>query len=93
MSATLKETEKLVRKQFLLSSRQIAKLSSLAASEGKSEAEIVRLAIDAFDPSDTDASESELMDLVAHRLKEAIRSTKHANKVVSHTLKKLHANA
>ncbi len=74
-----------------MSHQQVAKLSRLAASEGKSEAEIVRLAIDAFDPHDSDISDSDLMELVAQRLKEAIHSTKHANKVVSNTLKKLHA--
>jgi len=49
MTATA-NSRKLVRKQFLVSPAQIDKLSSLAASEKKSEAEIVRLAIDAFEP-------------------------------------------
>jgi hypothetical protein len=67
----------LIRKQFLVSYSQVEKLSSLSASEGKSEAEIVRLAID------------ELMELVAQRLEAAIRSTQQANTVVAKTLENL----
>jgi len=84
------ENEKLIRKQFLVSSRQAKKLSSLAAVEGKSEAEIVRSAIDAFEPaglSGTDAAE--LMDLVSQRLKEAVESTQQANQMVFNTLQEL----
>lgn len=73
-----------------MSSNQIEKLSTLSASEGKSEAEIVRLAIDAFEPNDAESMNTpELMKLVSQRLKEAIYSTKQANKVVSKTLKNL----
>ena len=90
MRAKAKENGNLIRKQFLVSSRQVEKLSSLSASEGKSEAEIVRLAIDAFEPKGADTMNApELMALVSQRLKEAINSTKHANHVVSKTLKTL----
>lgn len=89
MTATA-SSRKLVRKQFLVSPAQIDKLSSLAASEKKSEAEIVRLAIDAFEPRGLDdMSSNELMELISQRLKEAIYSTKKANEVVSRTLKTL----
>ena len=87
MAAT---SENLVRKQILVSTDQIEKLTSLAASEGKSQAEIVRLAIDAFDPADIHSvSESELMQLVSERLRDAISATQRASKSVSKTLKQL----
>ncbi len=82
----------LVRKQFLVSQNQINKLTKLASAEGKSVAEIVRLAIDAFDPDGLDTIDApELMDLVSIRLKDAIQSTKHTNRVVAKTLQKLDA--
>lgn len=90
MSAKASESGNLIRKQFLVSTSQVEKLSSLSASEGKSEAEIVRLAIDAFDPKREEAIDApELMALVSQRLKEAIRSTQQANNVVSSALKTL----
>jgi cAMP phosphodiesterase len=80
----------LIRKQFLVSYSQVEKLSSLSASEGKSEAEIVRLAIDAFDPNGANnINTPELMELVSQRLEAAIRSTQQANAVVAKTLKSL----
>ena len=83
-------TKKLVRKQFLISPSQIAKLDRLAKDEGTSVAEIVRTAIDTYDPdfaafADFDASE--LMELVSTRLKEAIASTQKANRTIDKTLK------
>jgi cAMP phosphodiesterase len=80
----------LIRKQFLVSYSQVEKLSFLSASEGKSEAEIVRLAIDAFDPNGaSNINTPELMELVAQRLELAIRSTQQANAVVAKALENL----
>ena len=86
------QTEKLVRKQFLISPSQIKKLDRIARDEGTSVAEIVRTAIDTYDPNmapfvDLDAPE--LMELVSTRLKEAIASTQKANRTIDKTLKKL----
>jgi len=86
------QTEKLVRKQFLISPSQIKKLDRIARDEGTSVAEIVRVAIDNYNPdiapfADLDAPE--LMDLVSTRLKEAIASTQKANRKIDRTLKKL----
>ena len=86
------QTEKLVRKQFLISPSQIKKLDRIARDEGTSVAEIVRTAIDTYDPNmapfvDLDAPE--LMELVSTRLKEAIASTQKANRTIEKTLKKL----
>jgi hypothetical protein len=89
---TTPRAEKLVRKQFLITSSQIEKLDRLARDEGTSVAQMVRQAIDNYNPdtaaiSDLDASE--LMELASERLKEAITSTQKANRAVSNTLKKL----
>ena len=86
------QTEKLVRKQFLISPSQIKKLDRIARDEGTSVAEIVRNAIDTYDPNmapfiDLDAPE--LMELVSTRLKEAIASTQKSNRTIDKTLKKL----
>jgi hypothetical protein len=83
-------TGNLVRKQFLMSYSQIDKLLALSAAKGKSEAEIVRLAIDAYDPEAVGTgSIPELLELLDSRLKNAIRSTQKSNSVVANTLKKL----
>ena len=83
-------TGNLVRKQFLISNNQLKKLSALSASKGKSEAEIVRLAIDAYDPEEIGISSvPELLELLDKRLKDAIQSTRHSCSVVASTLKQL----
>ena len=89
---TTPRAEKLVRKQFLISPSQIEKLNRLARDEGTSVAQMVRQAIDTYNP-DTAAiaslNASELMELASERLKEAITSTQKANRAVGNTLKKL----
>ena len=80
----------LIRKQFLVSESNIAKLEEIASKRGTSAAEIVRQAIEAFDPDRADILEApELMDLVSHRLREAIKSTQRANRKVAKTLRAL----
>ena len=86
------QAEKLVRKQFLISPSQIKKLDRLAQDEGTSVAEIVRIAIDTYDPdtaafADLDAPEP--IDLVSARLREAIASTRKASRAIDRTLKQL----
>ena len=84
--------EKLVRKQFLISPSQVEKLNRLAMDEGVSVAEMVRVAIDTYNPDSAaiaDLDAPELMELVSKRLKEAISSTQKANRAVRNTLKKL----
>jgi hypothetical protein len=90
MTIPASQSEKLVRKQFLISPSQIKKLDRLARDEGTSVAEIVRAAIDTYNPdiavfSDT----SELMNLVSIQLKEAIASTQKANRNIDRALKSL----
>ncbi|PCJ45936.1 MAG: hypothetical protein COA74_14830 [Gammaproteobacteria bacterium] len=76
----------LVRKQFLISESNIVKLNELATKRNTSAADVVRLAIDAYDPL-ADIEMPELMELVGAHLKEAIESTKKANRKISKTLK------
>jgi hypothetical protein len=82
--------ENLIRKQFLVSRSQVSKIEKLATAKGTSAAEIVRLAIDAFEPDAAQAvNTDDLMDLVSAQLKEAIASTRKANKKVAETLKSI----
>ena len=86
------QSEKLVRKQFLISPSQVKKLNRLARDEGTSVAAMVRVAIDSYNPDTAavaDLDAPELMELVSIRLKEAITSTKKANRVIDRTLKNL----
>lgn len=82
--------EKMVRKQFLVPPSTVKRLEQLAAKRGTSASEIVRQAIKSYDIEDAEAMESnELMELVSVRLKEAIKSTRHAQRVVSRSLQAL----
>ena len=74
----------LIRKQYLVSESNVEKLERIAAARGTSVTEVVRQAIDAFDPEGKDDMEpSELMELVAERLQEACRATRRANRRVN----------
>ena len=80
----------LVRKQYLVSDGQVRKLQRIAAEKGTSVTEIVRRAIDAFDPDRLDDMEqSELLELVSARLKEAVIDTQRTRKRLEKTLLKL----
>jgi len=80
----------LVRKQYLISQRNIQKLEALASTQGTSAAEIVRQAIDAYDPHGAgDLDAPELMELVHQTLEDAITTTRRANRKVSKVLKVL----
>lgn len=84
------QSEKLVRKQYFVTPNNVEKLERLASDRGTSAAEIVRLAIDAYESNEpTELDAPELMELVSTRLKEAIRATKYTNRMVSQTLRAL----
>ncbi len=86
--------ERLVRKQYLVSERQVRKLKLIASREAQSEAEIVRRAIDAFDPdTDGDLDAPEFVALVAERLKEAVKSTRAARRKMEKALRTLNGHA
>lgn len=82
--------EKMIRKQFLVPPSTVRRLEKLAAERGTSASEIVRQAINSYDVRDGEAMESsELLELVSARLKDAIKSTRHAQRTVSRTLQAL----
>jgi len=83
-------SQKMIRKQFLVPPSTVERLERLAAARGTSASEIVRQAINSYDVNAAEAMGSaELMELVSLRLKEAIKSTRHAQRTVSKTLRAL----
>ena len=83
-------SEKMIRKQFLISPSTAKRLQRIAAKQGKSASEIVRQAIDSFDAQGASAMDSpELAELVSTRLKEAIRDTRRANRLMKKTVRAL----
>lgn len=86
----MQSSENLVRKQYLISPKQVKKLELLAKKQKKSAAELVRNAIDAFNPDlPVDMNESELFDLVSARVKEAVADTMETRKRLNKTLQEL----
>jgi len=84
----MRSQRNLIRKQYLVSEENIQKVEKLANSKGTSAAEIVRQAIEAFDPQNkNDMTAPDLMELVSDKLKEAITSTRKANRKVARALK------
>jgi hypothetical protein len=82
-----------IRKQYLVSEGNVKKLERIAKTKGTSVTEIVRRAIDAFNPDSLDAAdENELMELVSLRLKEAVAETKSTRQRLNKTLDTLGAN-
>ena len=82
--------ENLVRKQYLISRKQIEKIETLAKKQKTSAAQLVRAAIDAYDPDvPMDMKETELLDLVSKRVKEAIADTQETRTRLGITLKQL----
>lgn len=83
----MQAAENLVRKQYLIAPHQIEKLKVLAKKQKTSAAEVVRMAIDAFNPDvPAEMNESELFDLVSARVKEAIADTEATRKRLKKTL-------
>lgn len=88
----MQAAENLVRKQYLISPSQVKKIELLAKKHNTSAAEMVRTAIDAFNPdASMDIKESELLDLVASRVKEAISDTQETRRRLKTTLETLAA--
>lgn len=84
--------ENLVRKQYFISLSQVKKIELLAKKENKSAAEMVRNAIDAFNPdASMDMKETELLDLVSARVKEAIVNIQETRSRLKTTLEALSA--
>lgn len=83
--------EKLIRKQFLVSKSQVKKIEKLTAANGTSAGNIVRSAIDAYDPNkELNGSEREMLELANERIQEAIKATQHARRQLKKTHVSLH---
>jgi len=83
----MQHAENLVRKQYLIAPRHIDKLKAIAEKQKTSSAEVVRMAIDAFEPdSPSGMDQTELMELVSARLKEAIKDTQETRARLQATL-------
>ena len=86
----MQQTQKMVRKQHLIYQSQIEKLRVLAEAEKTSASEILRRAIDAFDPNAAAyVIESELLPLTRVRVKEAIKDTIATRRRAEATLKEI----
>ena len=83
--------DNLVRKQIMLSNSNISKLEKIAKEKGASVAEIVRLAVDNYNPNFDDMGDDEFMLLVSQRLKQAIKETERVSQRVQQTIKKFEA--
>ncbi len=86
------QSETLVRKQFFISPAQVKKLESLSSTlKGRSAAQIVRDAIDAYDPDGelTLSQEQELLAIAHAKVKEAISRTEQTIEKVDVCLKNL----
>ena len=69
----MQTAEKPFRKQILIYQKQIEKLNQLSRRLGKSEADLIRRAIDAYDPeAQLDIGESELLDVALLKVNEAL---------------------
>ncbi len=87
-------SETLVRKQFFISPTQVKKLETLSSNlKGRSAAQIVRDAIDAYDPAVevTQRQEQELLAIAHEKVKEAIARTEDTIKKVDRCLENLSA--
>ncbi len=78
----------LIRKQIMLSNENITKLKRIAHKRGSSVAEVVRIAVDTYNP-DADVGETELMELVSARLKETIIDTAKTRKRLNKAIQQL----
>lgn len=84
----------LVRKQVLLSTENIEKLEAVASRRQSSVAEVVRNAIDYFDPDAEGNSESnELLEVASKKLKEAIADTQRTRRRLNRVLKTIEAGS
>jgi hypothetical protein len=86
----MQTAEKLIRKQFLIYPTQAKKIAMIAKRQKTSAAEMVRKAIDAFNPDAmAEMAETELLELVHARVKEAITDTKRTRARLSAALNAL----
>lgn len=89
------QSNTLVRKQFFISTKNVEKLDRLMKEiKGSSAANIVRAAIEAYDPhgNNANAEDSEQAELIAiaqAKVREAIEKTENTIQIVDNCLKTL----
>ena len=66
-------------------------IKRMAVARGSSVAEVIRVAVDAYNPDTADIGETELIELVSTRLKETIADTARTRKRLNKTLNRLEA--
>jgi len=72
----------LLRRQYLVTEANVAKLENLSSEEGVSATEIVRRAIDAYHGGGDDAELERLVYLMATSVSEAVKEVRAARKLV-----------
>ncbi|WP_022669338.1 hypothetical protein [Desulfospira joergensenii] len=88
------QSETLIRKQFFISPENIKKLKALSSrAKGRSAAQIVRDAIDAYDPDGelAEGQEQELLAIAHAKVKEAIAKTEQTIQKLDSCLENLSA--
>lgn len=82
----------LVRKQFLVTESHIEKIESIAKKQGTSATEVVRKAIDSFEPDsliEVNEKQQELLDFAVDQVNEAIQLTKKTRRILNKNLKSM----
>jgi predicted transcriptional regulator len=72
----------LMRRQYLVTEDQVAKLDSLSKREGVSATEIVRRAIESYHPDRDDAELERLIDIMTQSVREAVKEVRAARRLV-----------
>lgn len=72
----------LLRRQYLVTEENVAKLDDLSSEAGVSVTEIVRRAIDAYHASGDDEELERLVDMMAASVREAVKEVRAARKLV-----------
>jgi predicted DNA-binding protein len=72
----------LMRRQYLVTEDQVAKLDSLSKREGVSATEIVRRAIESYHPDRDDAELERLIDIMTESVREAVKEVRAARRLV-----------
>lgn len=79
----------LLRKQYLVTSDNVSKLEEIAGAEGVAATEIVRRAIEAYQPGNDEGEMDKLVELMSDSVREAIKKVRSARKAVRETKKEL----
>lgn len=79
----------LLRKQYLVSGANVRKLNKISKAKSCSAAEVVRQAIDSYDPDNDEAELDQLVALMSESINEATSAVRSARKLIRKTKKDL----